>query len=311
MNHENMKTHLRSDISAQNRFICSICLNQRPANILRNDEINKHAAKSCPICQCGVPLYIDHSDTKKADFHDKFKTKHVQTSQTDIPHSITLLNEVLNAFQAKKSFDAKAKTTKDASVNTNPVKLIRKTNLSISETFHYSIEGTNRVNGEKFTILNYEPQVEKKISLCKHKSSSIPQMKLEELKHSLKEKTKSKDAIEEVNRMFATVRKLDDRSDSNRPLIRSGPRILPVVKTENYEEADTKIHYEDRKINQEYEMSSGDSGLKMGTKRNRIERCCKFEKCAECMYMCYHYQHYKSGICEHCRLHKLEMRERI
>ncbi|XP_038217598.1 uncharacterized protein LOC119836365 [Zerene cesonia] len=268
-----MTTHQKPDISAQNRFICSICLNKRPANVFRNDEVNKRVAKSCPICQCGViPMHTDLSDTAKADSRDKFKTKHVQTSQSDIPHSITLLNEVLNAFQTKKSLDAKAKIpiTKDASVNTNAVKLIRKTNLSISETFHYTIEGSNKYNGEKFTILNFEPQVEKKISLSKHKSSSIPQMKLEELKHSLKEKTKSKDAIEEVNRMFATVRKLDDRNDSNRPLIRSGPRILPVVKTENYEEADAKMR-------QDYEMSSGDSGLKINTKHNRIDRCCRSE----------------------------------
>ncbi|CAK1548960.1 unnamed protein product [Leptosia nina] len=255
-----------------NRFVCSMCSNKK-TEIDRAERLGK----LCPICF-----------TKFPDTHTKknLKTKLVQTAETDTAQGITLLNEVLHVFQSKKVDSNSKRMLKDASVNTDGKHLV------MSEIFQYSIEDDSHTKSEgKFTLINCEPsptkRMEPRVILSKHKSSSIPQMKLEELKHSLKEKTKSKDAIEEVNRMFANVRKFNFDSETNRPLIRNGPRILPVVKTATFaEDSCAKYKYQ---CDQDYQMSSGDSGL----------QGCKKEQCAECLYMCCHYQRYK---CENCQV---------
>lgn len=242
--------------------------------------------------------------------------KTVQTSGTNVAQGLNLLNEVLTVFQNNKADINKEKVksglVKDAAVSTtdkHDKKLPKeKPRLSVS-TFQYSIDDKKNVIGNnKFTLVNCcQPvylKAQASLDLIKHKSCSIPQMKLEELKYSLKEKSRSKDAIEEVNRMFATVRKNNKNLDySNRPLVRSGPRVLPLVKShpeKNKKDFGTE-HSDICKCCQTC-MSSGDSFVK--------NECCHNtdkETCDKCVYMmCCHYEKkhkVQTGmlLCEHCR----------
>lgn len=240
--------------------------------------------------------------------------KTVQTSDTNVSQGLTLLNEVLTVFQNNKVEINKEKVKtgllKDAAVSTldnNNEKTPKdKAKLTVS-TFQYSIDDKKNIteNG-KFTLVNCcQPiyvKTQNSLDLIKHKSSSIPQMKLEELKYSLKEKSRSKDAIEEVNRMFATVRKSGRHTEnSNRPMVRSGPRVLPLVKSHPVKQ-DFGPEYNDLHVCKccQTRMSSGDSKTD----------CChdkQKEKCDKCVYMlCCHYEKSRKVqtgvlICEHCR----------
>ncbi|VVD04953.1 unnamed protein product [Leptidea sinapis] len=251
-------------------FMCSKC-HRRPQCLHKYDE--KHL-RQCEICKC-----VDNeTTTNKKHNADNSKDKHTQTNHPDAPNSMILLNEVLNVFQNKKNAESNLKTFRDSCINTEP---IRK-NLIQSKTVQYSIEENYSINGDgKFTVMNYQPDVYVSyIDLKKHKSSSIPQMKVEELKHSLKEKTISKDAIEEANRMFATIKK-QRSDDNNRPLIRSGPRILPVVKTNTTSNEPV------------YELKCSDNLLNSGD---------SVRHCKDCAYLYCHYERYlKTGICEICQ----------
>ncbi|KAL0859220.1 hypothetical protein ABMA27_011035 [Loxostege sticticalis] len=257
-------------------------------------------------------------------------TKTVQTSQTDLTQDLSLLKEVLTVFQSKKQMDIKSNNTKtvvmkDVSVATEAQSnLDLKPKLTKSRIFQLSIGEVSNNNNNDFKVVNCCQPSNKKsshysIDLIKHKSSSIPQMKLEELKYSLKEKTKSKDAIEEVNRMFATVRRHEKSKTieyHNRPLVRNGPRVLPVVKTNTYQE-NAKENSESEMENKakdetickccqtnNLQLSAGDSFFK--------HECCYHKmlhegKCEKCVYMlCCHYQNHRkietgALVCEHCR----------
>nr|XP_026483824.1 uncharacterized protein LOC113391909 [Vanessa tameamea] len=303
----------------QNRYICSVCLNRKRSNEdYKNIESNNR--RSCPICQEGQDYDFEtscadqnaHKDIN--NIHQTNETlgndiekrgKNIQTSQPDITQGMSLLNEVLNVFQSKKQLDNKDKSyktiiLKDASVSTEENKKDGP-KLSLSKIFYCSIEETSQMYNNKFVIINCQPETTKtsqfSIDLINRKSSSIPQMKLEELKKSLKEKTKSKDAIEEVNRMFASVRKYEITQNldiPNRPMVRNGPRVLPVVKTPT-EDKGTKgdSPKNSRNCQTNYKMSSGDS----------YEYCHTNERCENCFYMKCHYQHRsKSGAaCPNCR----------
>lgn len=238
--------------------------------------------------------------------------KIVQTSDTNVAQGLSLLNEVLTVFQNKKV--EKTGHLKDVAVSTaddyEESSPKDKSKLSVS-TFQYSIDDKKvAIENGKFTVVNCcQPvylKTQNSLDLIKHKSSSIPQMKLEELKYSLKEKSRSKDAIEEVNRMFATVRKNSKQlENSNRPMVRSGPRVLPLVKTSDKSK---KINVgTDRFDTQSCKccqtcLSSGDSSAKLhcGHVTNK-------NKCDKCVYMlCSHYgkaHKLQTGvlICEHCR----------
>lgn len=329
-----------------NKFICSICLNSKIED--KSNEKNKVYPKTCPICQRHCDICIektttkpdkaqnekkakkpeDHRDTKKTD------TKSVQTLLTD-NKSLNLLNEVLTVFQSKKIDHVKPKTVmlKDASVSTDNIKTLN-AKLSVSKVFNFSIDQNKETENGKFIVMSSKVDSKRShIDLIKNKSSSIPQMKIEELKHSLKEKTKSKDAIEEVNRMFANVKKNYNNNDRNRPSIRHGPRILPVVETivdhnekllqENEIKLDKKHNY---KCCQANCMSSGDSIKCCHNKESEshdksqcchqkeIERCDKSQychgkdsgRCDKCVYMlCCHYKNCRKMqgvmICDRCR----------
>ncbi|XP_023953778.2 uncharacterized protein LOC112057555 [Bicyclus anynana] len=309
--------------SNQNRFICSICLNKKASQEdTRNYECCKKKTKSCPICQkhCVIDGNKNAHTTKndhrsKGDGEKKKSSqtsdnkvlngKNIQTSQPDVTKGLTLLNEVLTVFQSKKQ-DSKKDITcktvivKDASIETEKTKH----KLTISRTFLYSLGENDEIhkNG-KFSIINSQPEMGLKSQFSidlKHKSSSIPQMKLEELKNSLKEKTKSKDAIEEVNRMFATVRKheLEETlDDSNRPMIRNGPRVLPVVKTntiyQGYQSCKHDIQ-ECCKCKANYQMSSGDS----------MRGCCQKQERYEDCHTCFYYKHRCVEKCDCCNINK-------
>lgn len=215
------------------RFICSICLNTKTAKEDRDGIGTRRKTKSCPVCQRNLETCIEKGTPKKDSSNTNCKT--VQTSETNISDGFNLLNEVLTVFQSKKSDDKKL--VKDAAVVTEHKKTSN-ANLVISKVFSFSIKCEDRFKDDsKFSVIDcHQPSATTKshINLSKHKSSSIPQMKMEELKKSLTEKIKSKDAVEEVNRMFATVRKnYHEMNETNRPLVRSGPRVLPVVKTYN------------------------------------------------------------------------------
>lgn len=304
-----------------NKFICSICLNTKPGDEKIVNDGEKRKTKSCPICQ--------KSDDTKTVFNNNVSkidgptNKVVQTSQTDVTQGLNLLNEVLTVFQSKKQLEQKTVKTlifKDASVSTDYCAADLRPKLSVSKIFQFSIEENKNKDNNTFLIVNCcQPDVVTKslysINLRKHKSSSIPQMKMEELKNSLKEKTKSKDAIEEVNRMFATVRRNDKESvdDTNRPMIRHGPRVLPVVKTENVnrrepsDESEEIIRRRSCKCCQtnNYLMSGGDSSREIKCCYTRNER--EKEKCDKGIYMlCCHYDDHRNKLqtgvmfCECC-----------
>ncbi|CAH1642997.1 unnamed protein product [Spodoptera littoralis] len=309
------------------KYVCAMCLNNRVEG--KANECCRKIPKSCPICQKSKECVLNEIKKEK-EMKDKCPSskdpnvKTVQTSDTNVAQGLSLLNEVLTVFQNKKvdmnKDKVKSGLLKDVAVATDDQNddknLKERTRLTVS-TFQYSIEDTKKTheNGKFIIVNSSQPEVvgsRNSVDLLKHKSSSIPQMKLEELKYSLKAKSRSKDAIEEVNRLFATVRKPSQKiSDiSNRPMVRSGPRVLPVVNN-NY-----NIHAEPNKRDFGYEcvnsqnssckvcqtcMSSGDSNSK--------NECCHSDKqkCDKCVYMlCCHYEHKRKVqtgvlICEHCR----------
>ncbi|XP_045782401.1 uncharacterized protein LOC123878990 [Maniola jurtina] len=306
----------------QNRFICSICLNKKASQEdNRHKECCKRKSKSCPICQkaCEIDEFNNghkkngHRKVEMGDEATKLDNvskdtngKNIQTSQPDVTKGLTLLNEVLTVFQNKKQLETKNHNTsktvilKDASVETD--RQTTKPKLTFSKTFLYSLGDNDDIqkNG-KFSIINSQPEIGETVIKSqfsidlKQKSSSIPQMKLEELKQSLKQKTKSKDAIEEVNRMFGNVRKQElgeSLDDSNRPMIRSGPRVLPVVKTNNHnsESKNTKEQQDCCHCQNCYHMSSGDS----------IQGCCYLERYDKCCKACCHHIHRRAEVSEHC-----------
>lgn len=335
MNEDKNRRNYQTNLN--NKFICSICLNSKA-----EDKVNekcKSNSKACPICQrnCAVCIEKDLNKTEKEhnetlrvhktkniikEGPKKTETKSVQTIQTDLNKSLNLLNEVLTVFQSKKIDQVKSKTVilKDASVSTSNIRTFN-SKLSISKVFQFSIDQNGGTENGKFIVMSSKINSKRSnIDLIKNKSSSIPQMKIEELKHSLKEKTKSKDAIEEVNRMFATVRKNYYTDDLNRPSIRCGPRILPVVETvvdynEKFiRETETKINKKHSyKCCQTSCMSSGDSIKCCHTKESdRCDKtqCCHLKesgRCEKCVYMlCCHYNNCRQTqagvmICERCR----------
>lgn len=272
-----------------NRFVCSVCLNR---NASKEDtkyvECCRRKSKTCPICQKNYNQFIEYPELSITT-KETILAKNVQTSQSDVTKGLSLLNEVLNEFQNKKQTVTKKDKSntiilKDACVNTER----NVPRLSVSKIFYYSIN-EDVVNGNncKCSIINCQPEIKTSAALFKHKSSSIPQMKLDELKNSLKQKTTSKDAIEEVNRMFANVKKID-KSENNRPLIRNGPRVLPVVKTGKL--CDNNVGIATLNCNcQNFKMSSGDS------------ECCHRGN-YECLHMCCHYQQRLNvEYCSNCR----------
>ncbi|XP_030020404.2 uncharacterized protein LOC115440298 [Manduca sexta] len=272
-----------------NRFICDLCLNSKP----ERETVQNRKTKTCPICQRNITANkITNDIAENKEFKvKKSNSKEVQT-QSDTNPNFDLLDEVLKAFKSKKEIDVKTKLSKDVETSTDD--LNGKAKLTCSKVFLYSI-GDNKTDYKVCTVVNsYPSEGKKSIELIKHKSSSIPQMKMDELKHALREKTKSKDAIEEVNRMFATVRKydLENSNDNNRPMIRHGPRVLPVVKTKPIVEC---------KYCQVNCMSSGDSANECYHRKNE-------NKCEKCVYMlCCHYKNNTKlmqndvVLCENCR----------
>ncbi|CAB3241923.1 unnamed protein product [Arctia plantaginis] len=310
------KRNNKKTCRAKNNF-CSICLKSKFEQ--RDGDYYKFVTQSCPICQKNCDYC--HNSTKDKEICDKTtlenfrNVKDVQTSDTNVTQGLNLLNEVLTVFQKKKGDINKDKIkpvhSKDVAVSTDNTK--DSSRLTISK-FHYSIEDRKKPEIGAFVIVNsFQPDYIRKsqysIDLIKHKSSSIPQMKLEELKYSVKEKSKSKDAIEEVNRMFATVRKTDKYiENSNRPMVRNGPRVLPVVK--NMVGQDTmSAHMENVEKNPctccQTCMSSGDSFTKLecghdvnnsNHDRNVYMLCCHYQN----------KQKMQAGMltCDHCRSSK-------
>ncbi|XP_049882427.1 uncharacterized protein LOC126378278 [Pectinophora gossypiella] len=291
-------------------------------------------SKNCDYCSRNRNAVCNNGkiniDTKeKGEDTEKLESssKDVQTSQADLSQGLNLLNEVLTVFQTKKLdipkepsiTNCRTKICKDAGVETEfPVKTFYKTKLSMSKVFKYSINEEKVNEHPKFMIVNSsQPEMMKSqysINLNRYKSSSIPQMKLEELKHSLKEKTKSKDAIEEVNRMFATVGKYNNESldDSNRPVVRTGPRVLPVVKTKNFENPAKKDSLCQlgcaRKISckccqtSNYYLSCGDSheSCNNGNPERKDSGLNKGDKCVY-MLSCPHDRPKSPSVCNCCK----------
>ncbi|XP_028033687.1 uncharacterized protein LOC114245646 [Bombyx mandarina] len=235
---------------------------------------------------------IDDSHTESSKIINTTTSKENTDNKTISPNSYiesyTLFNEVLNILRNKKN-KVDVRKNKDAGTNTDfKIKPI----LVASKIFSYSIEGSSN---KDFTVINScqpKNKTECAINLLKHKSSSIPQMKIEEIKQNLKENAKSRDSIEEVNRMFARVRNSDYKDENefgvNRPITRKGPRVLPVVKT-NYQNSPDHC----KCCQTKHCMSSGDS-----IKRGRDEKCVYM--------MCCHYdnsRHTQTGVlfCERCR----------
>lgn len=257
------------------KFICSICLNTKGRN---NGKV------SCTACQ-----KRNNADTKDTTKREGTKSG-IQTNKaksnvenhnnkafinqdTDFSQGLNLLNEVLTVFKSKKqnlhnSKSSKTLIFKDVGTSTdNHTTLNAKPKLTLSKVFLCSIEGKKGDENYKFTIVNSsQPEHFKKERIIdlKYKSSSIPQMRIDEMKNSLKEKSKSKDITEEVNRMFAVVTtnsntKVSDHS--NRPVTRKGPRVLPVVKTKLNQDINFKQTCRCCQTN-EYCLSSGDSLVK-------------------------------------------------
>lgn len=284
--------------SNSRKFICSICLNTRP----------KDQCKTCHICQRSCPTshgqlrdrrVNSECDRKNTGNPNQTDTKTMQTSQTDVSKGLNLLNEVLNVFQTKKTDLQFNKTVilKDASVATDNTNApLQK--LTTSKIFQHSIESelVEAGNRNKFVIVSssqpcYEKNSQFSIHLSRPKSCSIPQMKLEELKRSLKDMSvsKSKDAVEEVNRMFANVKKIDDNVDrNNRPITRLGPRVLPVVKTKHDEAKPKVVPSVERVFNKDckclnYNMSAGDSSKNVFKKCDDNTAvqilCCRRKQC--------------------------------
>ncbi|PZC84798.1 uncharacterized protein LOC110384653 [Helicoverpa armigera] len=327
--YEEMDEKVKNCFKGHNKYVCSICLNKGGE---KNGECCKKAPKNCPICQknrecttrdCSAGKKDKPTATEKAGILKDPNVKTVQTSDTNVSQGLTLLNEVLTVFQNKKVDGTKEKVKpgrfKDAAVSTDDktdersVKERDRPRLTVS-TFQYSIDENKKYayeNGHCVIVNCCQPDFVRKqnsIDLIKHKSSSIPQMKLEELKYSLKEKTKSKDAIEEVNRLFATVKRPGKMSEnSNRPMVRNGPRVLPVVNSNYHDVVKKKNFGVECNVHSckccHTCMSSGDAFPK--------NECChdENEKCEKCVYMlCCHYESVRKRqkqngvlICEHCR----------
>ncbi|XP_053621689.1 uncharacterized protein LOC128681651 [Plodia interpunctella] len=309
-----MDTRKPKDIA--NKFICSICLNTNPGDKGKQVQNGKRKSKSYHVCH-NAKNY-DHNtcciEKKAGDFEAgnvaEIAAKDVQTSDPNIAQGLNLLNEVLTVFQKNKETNfnmSKTSVLKDAGTSTETNKQI-KPKLAISRTVNYCIGEFEKMNrSDNFVIIDYhQPDVIKinnnSFDLIRHKSSSIPQMKLDELKNSIKVKTRSKDTIEEVNRMFATVRKreqcnLDDEDDSNRPITRIGPRVLPVVKTEVSKIDNDKEKIENScKCCQTFNLSSGDSA----------SGCCgKIEETYEhtvcCRYKKHRNKRKSTVVCECCK----------
>ncbi|CAH0404217.1 unnamed protein product [Chilo suppressalis] len=308
MNDNSYKKHNHKETS--NRFICSICLNANTRDC--NQEFGRRQSMSCPKCR------------QSCDFDKlspRIKTRTVQTSNNDVNQDLNLLKEVLTVFKNSKQVVKKSESDtlkKDVSVETD-MKISLRHKLSKSRTFQFSIaedSAANKVNNCK--VIHYsEPDNVRRshfgLDLSKRKSSSIPQMKIEELRHSLKEKTTSKDAIEEVNRMFATVRRNEDENRHNRPFVRTGPRVLPVVRTnidnkkKESSESDTEKLTENTPCKcchaNNWQMSGGDSAYKQECCYQKV--ACKGD-CEKCIYMvcCHHEKLDKmessAYVCERC-----------
>ncbi|KAG7312697.1 hypothetical protein JYU34_001065 [Plutella xylostella] len=318
------------------KFICSICLNNRA-------DDNK-TCRSCPICERNLEIahVVNSPSESRKDGTDKykqnFKTKEstVQTSLTDINQGLTLLHEVLNVFQCRKKTVTDGKETDVTHTSTRKSVCVctecraANTKLAVTKVLQHSISAPDSdCSKGKFTIISSSQpnkSIENSINISKQKSSSIPQMKLEELKNAMKEKTKSKDAIEEVNRMFATVKKAaGDDTITNRPLIRHGPRVLPVVKPihqffsrEDPCSEDNLSELADKKLISKVNQCSQVSNLNMcsGDSVKNSDKCCQHcktcEKNKRSVYMlcC----NYKNHVCEmkrdvpicECCLRKIE-----
>lgn len=313
------------------KYICSMCLNTKPLN-KRNekDDCDKGIDLSCPACEntCkmnvnnimkpnktrerNVPATTNRNKDLNKTIDSNVKTKSIQTSQTNIVEGLSLLSEVLQVFKNKQDDGRKV----DKNAKFVPCKAIDLTKLTFSKTFTISIEEKlpwPNIDKMKCVILHScQPErnncSENAITLIKQKSSSIPQMKLEELKYSLKEKTKSKDTIEEVNRMFATVRKSEfgDDDNGNRPMVRNGPRLLPVVKNKDFcpkKEMKNKLCDCCTCANG---LSSGDNVVPNVETTVCQHNACMV-KCKKCIYtLCQRYtnpcyEETKGFVCEDCK----------
>lgn len=296
-------TNNQTSYNQTSRFICSVCLNTKCPKEDKDDIAARRKTKSCPVCQRNLETCSEKNTPSKEINTDEIVSntncKKVQTSQTNINEGLNLLNEVLTVFQNKKVDDKKL--LKDAAVVTEN-KNVTTANLGISKVFSFCIKSDDRFRDDsKFSIINsHQPYVHTKsnINLSKHKSSSIPQMKMEELKKSLKDRTKSKDAVEEVNRMFATVRKgYNKMNETNRPLVRSGPRVLPVVKTNisnnqiKVEKSVQNIPQQEKKLQNfkccqttNYYLSGGDSAQRFNVFNDKERENDKSVYKLECEY---------------------------
>lgn len=279
----NKKIDDKNEKHDKKNIMCPICLNRR-------DDINR-TFKTCPICyQCE-----NNNKKNKNEVTELFKIKNSKGVQTEknLKEGLHLLTEVLTEFQNKKLESKSKSNVKDASVSTE----LKTPKLCYSKVFRYTVDGN--LGSNQFTLIcssKNDFQENESINPIKNKSSSIPLMKLEELKNSLKEKPKSKDTITEVNRMFANVRKKVNGDELNRPLIRNGPRILPVVQTNIETNNDFTRKKSCKCCHTMTCMSSGDSFVRPDSLFN--------ERCEKCMFMlCCHYKNSKMEgfICEKCR----------
>ncbi|CAF4742772.1 unnamed protein product [Pieris macdunnoughi] len=168
---------------------------------------HRHLDK-CP----GIDKITEIYPKKENRTHSERNTKNLQNGCHPQRHKVSKyvqtedINEIIS--EVLNVFKSK-KFKKDATTNTDK-------KLVVSKTFHLSIN----------SVCDYPQTI---------KSSSIPQMKTE-----LKQRhVKHRDPIAEVNRMFANV-------NLNRPTVRNGPRILPVVKTDRSDKASVFVccHYQ-------------------------------------------------------------------
>ncbi|CAH0599874.1 unnamed protein product [Chrysodeixis includens] len=316
-----MEERVHKRLNKRNHFVCAICLNSKLED--KTAECCLTIPKKCPKCvKTSDDCTNTHKKVKEKVVTEgkriespKSPAKKVQTSETEVAQGLTLLNEVLTVFQNKKVDINKEKVKtglfKDASVSTDDKNTIKDPSRLTISTFQYSIDESKMQENGKFTVVSCcQPEYGRKphsLDLIKHKSSSIPRMKLEELKYSLKEKSRSKDAIEEVNRMFAIVTRRSSGKhveNSNRPMVRSGPRVLPVVKnTDLYQDKNNETCFS----NNEHSFKCCQTRLSSG---DSITECCHDkdkERCGKCVYMlCCHYENNRKRqtgllICERCR----------
>lgn len=307
--HNNMSEELKhTKIAPTNKVACPVCsnFNKVARNAEESKKIHKLFSKTCELCLQTPKMLNNHQDKVKYCANEiisdskackkccraRQRSIGMQTNQTDLNKNLNLLNEVLTVFQNNKEI-SKTVSQKDAYISTDA---IQAPNLRISKVFQFSTDDPIICVNDRSTIItSHEDIVRNRCSLdlSKHKSSSVPQMKLDELKSSVKEKARSKDAVEEVNRMFANVtrkRQDDEDKDLNRPSVRNGPRILPVIKKE--ERASYSIDHilSPCRFCRSDDFSSGDSFLRTSEHSENCNQKENSDKTDNCVYMCGRYK---------------------